>query len=83
MLYYLINIGIFTGARIEEICSVKVVDIAAENTTIKDSRPLHAIENFQFIIAYKILSNSLRTALKMVIFYQDYQRIKMENVQEL
>ena len=38
MLYYLINIGIFTGARIEEICSVKVVDIAAENFTIRDSK---------------------------------------------
>ena len=38
MLYYLINIGIFTGARIEEICSVKVVDIAAESFTIKDSK---------------------------------------------
>ena len=38
MLYYLINIGIFTGARIEEISSVKVVDIAAENFTIRDSK---------------------------------------------
>ena len=38
MLYYLINIGIFTGARIEEICSLKVVDIATENFTIRDSK---------------------------------------------
>ena len=30
MLYDLIKIGIYTGARIEEICSVKIADIAAE-----------------------------------------------------
>ena len=38
MLYDLIKIGIYTGARIEEICSVKVADIAAENFTIRDSK---------------------------------------------
>ena len=38
MLYDLINIGIYTEARIEEICSVKVTDIAAESFTIRDSK---------------------------------------------
>ena len=40
MLYFLINIGIFTGERIEEICSVVVVDIAAESFTIRYSKTL-------------------------------------------
>ena len=39
MLYDLIKIGIYTGARIEEICSVKVADIAEESFIIKDSKP--------------------------------------------
>ena len=38
MLYDLIKIGIYTGARIEEICSVKVTDIAEESFTIRDSK---------------------------------------------
>ena len=38
MLYDLIKIGIYTGARIEEICSVKIADIAAESFTIRDSK---------------------------------------------
>ena len=38
MLYDLIKIGIFTGARIEEICSVKIADIAAESFTIRYSK---------------------------------------------
>ena len=38
MLYDLIKIGIYTGARIEEICSLKIADIAAESFTIRDSK---------------------------------------------
>ena len=38
MLYDLIRIRIYTGARIEEICSVKEADIAAESFKIRDSR---------------------------------------------
>ena len=38
MLYDLKRIRIYTGARIEEICSVKEADIAAESFKIRDSR---------------------------------------------
>ena len=38
MLYYLIKIGIFKGARIGEISSVQVEDIAADSFTIRDSK---------------------------------------------
>ena len=38
MLYDLIKISIYTGARIEEICSVKVADIAEKSFIIGDSK---------------------------------------------
>ena len=38
MLYDLIKIGIYTGARINEIYSEKVADIAAESFKIRDSK---------------------------------------------